>query len=353
MGEIVMARDSANAALVAQQAEVTQHQQLLTKQRLENESQLAQLLAELERQADGGIIGDGRADFTRQTQRYDLELNGYPFALLDVPGIEGKEGLVLSEIERAVQTAHAVFYVTNQPAPPQTGDEQRQGTLEKIKQHLGAQTEVWTIFNKKINNPKHSLAGRPLTSDDENTSLAGLNEKMREQLGNHYRDVFPLSARPAFLVSTDHFVPDSKNAKDRSKSLADFSSDELLEKSGMRDFLKQLGEQLIHDGKAKITRANFNKAKKTLNQASTTLVNVQRNFAELSEKLHQDGDSAKSQLNSSFKALKQRLESCGETLIDDFASKVRKQMYTLIESDISNDEFKDALQSKIDSQQNN
>ncbi|WP_236201236.1 DUF726 domain-containing protein [Pseudomonas pseudonitroreducens] len=351
LGEIVMARDSANAALVAQQAEVTQHQQLLAKQRLENESQLAQLLAELERQADGGIIGDGRADFTRQTQRYDLELNGYPFALLDVPGIEGKEGLVLSEIERAVQTAHAVFYVTNQPAPPQTGDEQRQGTLEKIKQHLGAQTEVWTIFNKKINNPKHSLAGRPLTSDDENTSLAGLNEKMREQLGNHYRDVFPLSARPAFLVSTDHFVPDSKNAKDRSKSLADFSSDELLEKSGIRDFLKQLGEQLIHDGKAKITRANFNKAKETLNQANTTLVGVQRNFSELSEKLHQDGDSAKSQLNSSFKALKQRLESCGETLIDDFASKVRKQMYTLIESDISNDEFKDALQSKIDSQQ--
>lgn len=351
LDEVVAARDNACAAIVAQQTEAVHNQQGLVQQRQEHESQLARLLAELEKQADGEIIGDGRADFTRQTQRYDLVLNGQPFALLDVPGIEGKEGLVLSEIERAVQTAHAVFYVTNQPAPPQTGDQQRQGTLEKIKQHLGAQTEVWAIFNKKITNPKHSLTGRPLTSDDENTSLTGLNEKMREQLGKHYREVFPLTARSAFLVSTDHFAPDSKNARDRDKSLTDFSCNELLEKSRVRAFLQLLGDQLLHDGQGKITRANFNKAKEALNLASTTLVGVQRNFSELSEKLHQDGESAKSQLNSSFKALKQRLESCGETLIDDFASKVRNQMYSLIESDISNEDFKDALQSKIDRQQ--
>lgn len=64
----------------------------------------------------------------QQTQRYDLELNGQPFALLDVPGIEGNEGLVVSQIEKAVQTAHAVLYVTNQAAPPQTGDAQRKRT---------------------------------------------------------------------------------------------------------------------------------------------------------------------------------------------------------------------------------
>ncbi|MGQ7817256.1 DUF726 domain-containing protein [Metapseudomonas furukawaii] len=351
LGEIVTARDNASAALVAHQAEAMRNQQTLAQQRQENESQLAQLLAELESQADGEIIGDGRADFTRQTQRYDLELNGQPFALLDVPGIEGKEGLVLSEIERAVQTAHAVFYVTNQPAPPQTGDGQRQGTLEKIKRHLGAQTEVWTIFNKKITNPKQSLTGRPLTSDDEKASLAGLNEKMREQLGNHYRDVLPLSARPAFLVSTDHFAPNSKNAKDRSKSLADFSSDELLEKSGMRDFLKRLGDELIHDGKAKIIRANFNKANDALNQTVETLSGIQQTITALSEELAKEGQSAKSQLKSSFQALKKRVESCGETLIDDFASNVRNNVYARIGDDINNDAFKNALRSQLETQQ--
>jgi len=131
LSEIATVRDDACAALTAQQTEATHYQRALAQQRLENESQLAHLLAELQVHADGEIIGDGMADFTRETQRYELELDGQPFALLDVPGIEGKEGLVLDQIERAVQTAHAVFYVTNQPAPPQTGDGQHQGTLEK------------------------------------------------------------------------------------------------------------------------------------------------------------------------------------------------------------------------------
>ncbi|OEJ06881.1 hypothetical protein BHE89_19140 [Shigella sp. FC1967] len=135
------------------------------------------------------------------------------FSLLDVPGIEGKEGLVLKQIEDAVQQAHAVFYITNKAAPPQTGDEGRIGTLEKIKLHLNAQTEVWSIFNKKITNPKLSLKNRSLLSEDELSSLAGLDEIMREQLGHHYKKVVSLTALPAFLASTDCLVPGSQNAK--------------------------------------------------------------------------------------------------------------------------------------------
>ncbi len=351
LGVIATSRDDACAALAAQQAEAAHHQRTLVQQRLENETQLAHLLAELQVHADGEIIGDGRADFTRETQRYELELDGQPFALLDVPGIEGKEGLVLDQIERAVQTAHAVFYVTNQPTPPQTGDGQHQGTLEKIKQHLGAQTEVWTIFNKKITSPKHSLTDRPLISNDENTSLAVLDEKMVEQLGKHYQEVFPLSALPAFLASTDHLAPGSQDAKRRSKVLADFGADELLEKSRLRAFLQLLNSRLIHNGKAKIIRANFNKANEALNQTTETLSSVQQTLIGLSNKLSQEEQSAKSQLNSSFQALKKRLEACGETLIDDFASNVRNSVYARIEDDISNDAFKNALSDHLDTQQ--
>ncbi len=351
LGEVTTARDQACSALASQQAQVTQQQQALVQQRLENESQLADLVAQLQRHADGEIIGDGRPDHTRETQRYDFELDGQPFALLDVPGIEGKEGLVLDQIERAVQTAHAVFYVTNQPAPPQTGDGQHQGTPEKIKQHLGSQTEVWTIFNKKISNPKHSLGNRPLTSDDENISLAGLNEKMSEQLGKHYQEVFALSALPAFLASTDHLAPGSQNAKRRSKALEDFGADELLEKSRLRAFLQMLSDRLILNGKAKIVRANFNKANDALNQTTTTLSGVQQTLSALSRKLSQEEQSAKSQLNSSFQALKKRLEACGETLIDDFASNVRNSVYKQIEANISNDTFKSTLTKELESQQ--
>ena len=344
---VVDTRDKAIAPLLSQQVAAEKSKLALEQQLQESEKHLAELHA----LADGEIIGDGRTDFTRRTQRYDFKLDGQSFALLDVPGIEGNEGLVLSEIEQAVQTAHAVFYVTNQAAPPQTGSEQRKGTLEKIKAHLGAQTEVWTIFNKKITSPKYSLSGRPLTSDDENTSLTGLDEKMREQLGKHYRKVFSLTALPAFLASTDHFAPNSLNARRRTKVLADFSPEDLLDKSCLRSFVRLLSDQLLSDSQAKITRANFYKATEALEQAARTLGRIQRNFAELSEKLGLDGLSAQVQLNGSFSALKQRVESSSETLIYRFASNVRREIYDLIQNEISNDYFKDALKDSIEKQQ--
>lgn len=347
LASITAARDSASTALRQQQVEAERDRLILAQQQQDISSKMAELLPELEQRADGAIIGDGRADFTRETRRYDFEVDGQPFALLDVPGIEGNEELIRSHIAQAVQTAHAVFYVTNKAAPPQTGDELRKGTLEKIKEHLGAQTEVWTIFNKKVTNPKHSLRDRPLLSNDEEISLGGLNEKMREQLGSHYRDVFPLTALPALLASTDHFAPGSQNAKRRSKILEDFTATDLLEKSRLRDFLQFLNGELVRDGKGKIIRANFNKAKNALDQANTTLAEVQQNFTELAEKLDQDGESAKAQLNSSFKALKSRLHSRAETLIDSLESDVRQDVYTRIDRDISNDTFKEILKNQI------
>lgn len=348
---VAAARDSAIEPLHAQHSEAERGKQALAQQLAQQTQESESHLVKLHTLGDGEIIGDGRADFTRKTQRYDLELNGQPFALLDVPGIEGNEGLVVSQIEKAVQTAHAVLYVTNQAAPPQTGDAQRKGTLEKIKEHLGAQTEVWTIFNKKITNPKHSLTDRPLISEDEAVSLEGLNEKMRGQLGDHYREVFALSALPAFLASTDHFAPTSQNATRRTKILADFNAEELLEKTRLRAFLYLLNGKLLEGSEAKITRANFHKAKDALDQTVTALNELKGKFSQLLENLRLDGHSAQVQLKGSFKSLKKRLESAGETEIDQFVSDVRNAMYKRIDAVISNDEFKQAFSDIIDAQQ--
>ncbi len=155
-------------------------------------------LQQLEPFEDGGIIGDGRSDFTRETHPYTFEVAGQPFMILDVPGIEGDEVKVSEQISKAVKRAHAVFYVTGKAAPPQTGDEGRPGTLEKIKAHLNDQTEVWTLFNKRITNPL-ALQKPILISDDEQASLADLDNKMREQLGDNYQRSLSLCALPAFL----------------------------------------------------------------------------------------------------------------------------------------------------------
>ncbi|GAA7960145.1 hypothetical protein HpMS29_07850 [Helicobacter pylori] len=110
--------------------------------------------AELEKLQDGAIIGDGRSDSTLKTKSYTLKHNNQSFVLLDVPGIEGDEKKVKQQISNATKKAHAIFYVTKTPAPPQKGEEGKEGTIEKIQKQLDSQTEVYTLFNKPINNPR-------------------------------------------------------------------------------------------------------------------------------------------------------------------------------------------------------
>lgn len=81
------------------------------------------ILNELHSLQDGAIIGDGRSDFTLKTQSYSFQYNHQNFTLLDVPGIEGDEKKVIEQISNATQKAHAIFYVTKTPNPPQKGEE--------------------------------------------------------------------------------------------------------------------------------------------------------------------------------------------------------------------------------------
>ncbi len=104
------------------------------------------VLNELHSLQDGATIGDGRSDFTLKTRSYSFQYNHQNFILLDVPGIEGDEKKVKQQISNATQKAHAIFYVTKKPTPPQKGEERKRGTIEKIQRQLDSQTEVYTLI---------------------------------------------------------------------------------------------------------------------------------------------------------------------------------------------------------------
>ncbi|GAA7524011.1 hypothetical protein MMM112_12010 [Helicobacter pylori] len=76
----------------------------------------------LERLQDGATIGDGRSDNTLETKSYTFKHGDQNFVLLDAPGIEGNEEKVMEQISNATQKAHAIFYVTKKPTPPQKGE---------------------------------------------------------------------------------------------------------------------------------------------------------------------------------------------------------------------------------------
>ncbi len=115
--------------------------------------------ADLEKLQDGAIIGDGRSDFTEKTESYTLKHNNQSFVLLDVPGIEGDEKKVKQQISDATRKAHAIFYVTKTPAPPQKGEEKKEGTIEKIQKQLDSQTEVWTFLTNRLTTQELSKMG--------------------------------------------------------------------------------------------------------------------------------------------------------------------------------------------------
>ncbi len=218
-------------------------------------------LLELEKFQDGAIIGDGRSDFTTETKSYTLKHNNKTFTLLDVPGIEGDEKKVIQQISNATQKAHAIFYVTKKPTPPQKGEERKEGTIEKIQRQLDSQTEVWAIFNKPINNPRAFKDG--LIDESEKESLKILNKEMKNILGKHYMGHQIVSAQMAFYGLSPALLPESDFYKNKQKFLDFFKAEELLL---YKCRFQQLGgfitEALLENSHAKIIESNCNKALK-------------------------------------------------------------------------------------------
>lgn len=349
-----LGQQEVEAQHTAARGKLAHEQALAEKKRSDQESKLHETevaIAQLEGLGDGAIIGTGRPDFTIDTQPYYFSAGAEKFALLDVPGIEGSEGKVRDEIWAAVRKAHAVCYVTGKPTAPQQGSENHDGTLQKIKRHLGAQTEVWTIYNKRITNPI-PLKQAELINDGERESLKDLDKKMKEELGEHYQGTVSVSALPAFLAVAECLPLGSPHAAGRAKFLANFSQEKILQQSNLSGLRDLLINDLVQDNKQKIYRSNFNKANQVVRAAYQDTENLlKESFRPLATQLKRNATQSGKQLDTAFDALKTRLESQGESAVSHFINKVRRRVYAAIDDDISNDDFKRVFQRELDAQQ--
>ena len=165
-------------AIAAEPLKVTAEINACRSERDRVESSFAQL-APLQ---DGNIIGNGRSDFTLQSNAYRFTANGQKFQLIDVPGIEGDERQVMSTIEASIKKAHAVFYVTRAATPPGSGSEGQEGMIDKIKRQLGKLTEVWAIYNKSATNPQ-ILHGETLLNQNDFIGLLDMGKSLTGTLG--------------------------------------------------------------------------------------------------------------------------------------------------------------------------
>lgn len=298
------------------------------------------ILNELTSLQDGAIIGDGRSDFTLETRSYTLKHNNKTFTLLDVPGIEGNEKKVIDQISNATQKAHAIFYVTKTPNPPQKGEEGKRGTIEKIQKQLDSQTEVWAIFNKPINNPR-ALKDK-LINENEKESLKILNKEMKNILGKHYMGHQIVSAQMAFYGLASALIPESDFYKNKQKFLEVFKEEEwLLYKSRFQQLGEFITEVLLENSRKKIIESNCNKALKVVEELQKAIkTTIEKRIDPMIKEAQEHQQEARYNLDRSTEKFILNLTNSAFYEIDQFKSDLREKMYAHIDDDIENDELK-------------
>ncbi|MGL2563499.1 GTPase [Helicobacter pylori] len=305
------------------------------------------ILNELHSLQDGAIIGDGRSDFTLKTRSYSFQYNHQTFTLLDVPGIEGNEKKVIDQISNATQRAHAIFYVTKTPNPPQKGEEGKRGTIEKIQRQLGSQTEVWAIYNKPINSPRALKDG--LINENEKESLKILNKEMKNILGEHYMGYKAVSAQAAFYGLAQALIPGTDFDKNKQKFLKDFKAGEsLLYQSHFKPLAEFIAEELLKNSRAKIIESNCNKALKAIEKLQKAIVNtIDRQIDPTIREIKNHHQEVCDNLDRSKEKFISDLEKSAFSKINQFKSDLREKMYVHINKNIEDEECKEIFKNEL------
>ncbi len=265
--------------------------------------------------------------------------------MLDVLGIEGDEKKVKQQISSATKKAHAIFYVTKTPAPPQKGEEGKEGTIEKIQKQLDSQTEVYTLFNKPINDPR--ALKDELIDENEKESLKILNEKMKAILGKHYEGHQIVSTQAAFYGLSSALLPETDFYKNKQKFLEFFKAEELLLKS----HFKQLGEfiagTLLENSRKKIMESNCNKAVKVIEKLQKAITTtIDREINPTIKEIKNAQLEAYDNLDRSRNKFVSNLNNSVSKEIERFKSDLSEKMYAHIDRGIENKECKEIFKNE-------
>lgn len=139
---------------------------------------------------DGLIVGDGQSDFTKTYDEYQLKIDGVPFTLIDVPGIEGNEDEFQDKIRTALHKAHIVFYIQGENKKPDTA------TAQKIKKYLGDWVKVYSIYNVRggVTNYDEEEERETLLTEGVLKAERLMKETFKGILGNVYAGHITLQA---------------------------------------------------------------------------------------------------------------------------------------------------------------
>ena len=207
------------------------------------------------KEGDGLIVGDGRSDFTKVYEEYNLKINGKEFILIDVPGIEGQEEDFRDEIKRALNQAHCVFYVQGHNKKPDIK------TAEKIKNYLSDWVNVYSIFNVRggASNYDESDERETLETEAVRKNEQLIQDTFQGILGNIYKGNLTLQALLA-MCARGHFSSTREDLlRAQKKLLGYFGSADAVLRFSRFDRVMQLVDQKSEHYMDEIVEANKQK----------------------------------------------------------------------------------------------
>lgn len=214
---------------------------------------------------DGTIVGDGRSDFTKTYDEYDMTIDGKKFTLIDVPGIEGNEAEYKDGIKKALQKAHCVFYVHGSDKKPNTK------TTEKIKEYLNDWVGVYSIRNIRGGSEQYDEdEEREKLLTDEVLRASKLSEDVfAEVLGKHYKGNIDIQGLLA-LCARANFAPSRTDLIGIQEDLMDYfgSSEEVFSFSRFKNVIEEVRKMSI-GYKELIIQSNKDKVKALARRAIT------------------------------------------------------------------------------------
>ena len=316
------------------------------------EQDISPLESVVESHRDGQIIGTGRSDFTQEVTEYSFIINDQNVTLLDLPGIEGQESQYVDLIVSALEKAHAVFYISKYPRPPQNGED-KTSTISKVVDQLSGQTEVFFIYNKPGNNPAQ-IENNASISNDVQKSLREVDEILGAELGEKYKGHIVVSAMPAYLANSNNYGHDEKTNKFRKrqeKLLSQFTPEELICNSNIDVIIKWLEDNLSSKYKRnKIKDANYHKILNCLVKTEREIETLENKFKDLRETISGELTACFKEIDARLNSMIYELRDAKRTASHQFVFKSNEIIDEEIDKGVEDEELNEIIKDVFEAQ---
>ena len=297
-----------------------------------------------EKEGDGLIVGDGRSDFTKVYEEYNLKINGKEFILIDVPGIEGREEDFRDEIKRALNQAHCVFYVQGHNKKPDIK------TAEKIKNYLSDWVNVYSIFNVRggASNYDESDERETLETEAVRKNEQLIQDTFRGILGNIYKGNLTLQALLA-MCARGHFSSTREDLlRAQKKLLGYFGSGDAVLRFSRFDRVMQLVDQKSEHYMDEIVEANKQKLIAQYRKVYQGLVDMmaqqQRDIDRLKERLIRFDVDMNMSFEETIRAIRNRMAYEHTKVFDDF----KREVCDVLDDDYNKEDSEKEIQQRAE-----